>query len=101
MVVRYFGGTKLGVGGLINAYRSAAADAIAHNQVVTKVVTSELSIHFDYAATSAVQRVIHQYDVEIIDQTFAERCYFRVRAARRTRDEVAESFNIISGVTCS
>ncbi len=58
IVVRYFGGTKLGVPGLIKAYKEAAADAIASGEIVQKVATSHCTVSFAYAAMDKVMRVL-------------------------------------------
>ncbi len=58
IVVRYFGGTKLGVPGLIKAYKEAAADAIAAGEIVQKIATSHCTVNFAYAAMDKVMRVL-------------------------------------------
>ncbi|HIZ86271.1 MAG TPA: YigZ family protein [Candidatus Coprenecus stercoravium] len=58
VVVRYFGGIKLGVPGLINAYRSAAADAIEHGRIVEKVASEPFAVTFGYSVTDKVMRII-------------------------------------------
>ena len=99
VVVRYFGGTKLGVGGLVNAYKTAAADALAHNRVVSKVYQEEIAIRFDYTATSQVQQTLHQYALEIAEQQFAQDCYYRLRVPRSQVAVVQQQFAAIQGVT--
>ena len=78
VVIRYFGGTKLGVSGLINAYRSAAADAIVRNTIVEKFIERVFTVEFDYAATSSVMKIIDQYSLTILDQSFTEICRYRL-----------------------
>ena len=58
VVVRYFGGIKLGVPGLINAYRSAAADAVAHGRIVEKTATETFAVTFDYTGMDRVMKVM-------------------------------------------
>ena len=98
VVVRYFGGTKLGIGGLINAYKLAAADAIGHNRIVERVRTEALSIRFDYGVTSEVQRVLHHYNAEVVQQEFAEQCCFRLRVVQSTQEEAKIALAGIPGV---
>lgn len=74
VVVRYFGGTKLGVSGLIQAYRTASEDALTHNEIITIKIKKDLSIEFDYEATSEVMRCIQQFGVEIKDQEYDAKC---------------------------
>jgi uncharacterized YigZ family protein len=68
VVVRYFGGTLLGVPGLIHAYRSAAALALQMTPVVQKQVEQEFRVHFDYTQMNEVMVLIRQYNCRIIKQ---------------------------------
>lgn len=68
VVVRYFGGTLLGVPGLINAYKTAAALALQVVPVIQKPITQKIIIHFGYAEMNAVMRLIKLYDAAIIAQ---------------------------------
>ena len=99
VVVRYFGGTKLGVGGLVHAYRSAAADALRNNQVVQRVYQAQLAIRFAYAATSEVQRAMHRYDASIVDQSFGQDCFYRWLVPRSKLPEITRTLTHIGGVT--
>jgi uncharacterized YigZ family protein len=74
VVVRYFGGTKLGVGGLIHAYRSAAAEAILNNTVIDQFVKNIFRLRYPYHKTNDVLRLIDEYQMEIIEQQFAAEC---------------------------
>jgi uncharacterized YigZ family protein len=74
VVVRYFGGTKLGVPGLINAYRMAAADAIANNQVVEKFDQDVFTIRFEYLAMNEVMRIMKEENPEQANQQFDNEC---------------------------
>ena len=74
VVVRYFGGTKLGVGGLINAYRTAAQEAIINNKIVEVVLSTTINLHYAYNSTNEAQRLINEFDIKIIDQEFGEKC---------------------------
>ncbi len=92
VVVRYFGGTKLGVSGLINAYRTAAAEALDAAPVVQKTVRVGLSLHFAYPATNAVMKVVKEYDLEITRQTFHTDCHLEVWVRQAHADEVTRKF---------
>lgn len=74
VVVRYFGGIKLGVGGLIIAYKSAASEAIQANTIITEVVTETLKFTFDYQDMNDVMRLIKEDDLQIVQQNFDSRC---------------------------
>jgi len=72
VVVRYFGGTLLGTGGLITAYRSAAAEAIKNAVIVTKYITCSLTLFFDTPATNEVMRRLKEFDATIVQHDFKE-----------------------------
>lgn len=74
IVVRYFGGTKLGKSGLIAAYKESAKEAILHSKVIEKVETQTLSIVFDYSDTNQIQSLIQELGVDIIGQHYEIRC---------------------------
>jgi uncharacterized YigZ family protein len=77
VVVRYFGGTKLGVPGLINAYKTAAAEALEAAETITVLVKEQVVFHFKYPDMNEVMRWIKEYDMEIISQTFEMDCKIR------------------------
>ncbi len=74
VVVRYFGGTKLGVGGLINAYRTAAEDALNKVDIVTKELTESLTIQYTYEQTTEIMRLVKDFELPILSQDFGEIC---------------------------
>ena len=90
VVVRYFGGIKLGIGGLIVAYRSAAAEAILANTFVTEVVTEQVKFTFDYPNMNDVMRLIKEDDLQIVQQDFQSHCTM-VLAVREALIEKARS----------
>ena len=79
VVVRYFGGIKLGIPGLIRAYKTSTADAIAHATVVEKVAGRHFRLDFGYLAMNAVQKVLKDLDLPQKDQDFGERCSLLTR----------------------
>ncbi len=99
VVVRYFGGTKLGVSGLVNAYKTAAADAISHNKIIRKTIRKTLEIRFSYKATNEVMQMIDQYQMQILDQEFTADCRYRLAVARSQWDTVREQFQQLEGIT--
>ncbi len=74
VVVRYFGGTKLGTSGLIHAYKTAAAEAIGQANVVEKTVDNQVAIQFPYEAMNDVMRIIKEESPDIISQKFDLTC---------------------------
>jgi uncharacterized YigZ family protein len=101
VVVRYFGGTKLGTSGLIAAYKEASADAIANAEIIEKTVMDQFTIHFSYAVMNDVMRIIKEEDPQILNQDFDLNCSM-VLSIRRSRSEVLISrFEKIDSVTTS
>ena len=90
VVVRYFGGTKLGVGGLIRAYKTAAAEAISSANTIIKTVMVPLSITFDYLSMDEIMRTIKRYDLKIIAQEFDNNCLIKLECREGLMDEVVE-----------
>jgi uncharacterized YigZ family protein len=79
IVVRYFGGIKLGTSGLIVAYRQAAADAIAEAEVVEKTVDEDISFIFEYPFFNDVMRIVKEENPQIISQGYDSDCTMTLR----------------------
>lgn len=79
VVVRYFGGIKLGIPGLINAYRTAASDALSKNPVVTKTASRVVNVRFDYSLMPFVMNIVKDMDLEITGRDFGENCSMGIR----------------------
>jgi uncharacterized YigZ family protein len=73
-VIRYYGGVNLGTGGLIVAYRTAAADAIQHCVVEERLVEEEIKFSFSYPMMNSVMRVVKDMGARIVAQDFQESC---------------------------
>lgn len=99
VVVRYFGGTKLGVGGLITAYKTAAAEAISANEIVTAIVTEKISFDFDYLDMNEVMRLTKTHDLKILDQHFDNRCSMTLEVRQAAHAELMDHFSNIPSVT--
>lgn len=84
IVVRYFGGIKLGTSGLIVAYRQAAAEAIAAATVVQRTVDQEVSVRFEYPFMNDVMRVVKEVEPRIVSQGYDTDCLMTlsIRKAR-------------------
>ena len=74
VVVRYYGGVNLGTSGLIIAYREAAADAIAHAEVVTRQVEEQVNYTFAYPLMNDVMRIVKEMNPRIVSQTYDNTC---------------------------
>lgn len=98
VVVRYFGGTKLGVGGLIHAYKTAAVDAITNNLIIEKIVTVDLKVNFEYLSMNSVMKLIKDHDLKIEEQVFDNRCYIRFSVREKLKDQVVQRLKKMDGV---
>lgn len=74
VVIRYFGGTKLGVSGLINAYKLAAEEALANASVKTVEVQNKIILKYGYDDTNEVMRLVNDMNINIVDQKFEASC---------------------------
>ena len=90
IVVRYFGGIKLGTSGLIVAYRSAAAEAIAAAEVEERTVDAECTVVFEYPSLKDIMRVVKDMQPAIVSQTFETNCEMTLRI-RQSREEILKS----------
>ncbi|MFT3702435.1 MAG: YigZ family protein [Agriterribacter sp.] len=98
VVVRYFGGTLLGVPGLINAYRSAAALVLQTTPVIQKAVERNYQLHFDYTMMNDIMMVIKQYNCTILHQEIQLFCHMLVGIPQNRLDEVLFKLKDIRGL---
>ncbi len=97
IVVRYFGGTLLGVPGLINAYKSATQDALTHAEIIERTVNDHYSITFDYLHMNDIMRIIKEEGVEIEKQEFDNRCYLEFEVRKMQVNRIVDRFSKIEG----
>jgi uncharacterized YigZ family protein len=90
VVVRYYGGVNLGTSGLIVAYREAAADAIAHSEIVSKQVEEIVTYTFSYPMMNDVMRIVKEMSPRIVSQTYDNTCEIRL-AIRKSEAEQLRS----------
>lgn len=96
VVVRYYGGVNLGTGGLIVAYKAAAADAISNSEIITKQVEEEVVYNFPYIMTNDVMRVIKELSPRIVSQTYDNTCEIRLAIRKSEADRLRERLNKLS-----
>ena len=97
VVIRYFGGTLLGVGGLINAYRSATSNAFDRAQIIEMKVYNRLKLEFGYAQMNDVMKVIKDFHLEFEEQQFDLDCFLTLKVWKRKEAQVAQKLSSISG----
>jgi uncharacterized YigZ family protein len=98
-VVRIFGGTKLGVGGLISAYRTAAQLALESSPIIEKSVKVNYQLSFSYPRLSKVMRVIKQNPVKIINQDMSMDCILVISVNVNDASQMKTLFKSINGVS--
>lgn len=95
VVVRYYGGVKLGVGGLIHAYKLAAEAALDSSQIVQREVTEKFLIQYPYDETPEVMKLIKDLDVKILSQQYLEECLLTVQLNLKRKDELLTKMNLL------
>lgn len=86
IVVRYFGGTLLGVGGLMQAYKESTKDALTNANIVEKVVESRFTVAFSYEQNNVVMVILKRYNCTILSQEFSETCQYTCSVAKSKED---------------
>lgn len=90
--VRYFGGTKLGVGGLINAYRSSAQLALETSEIIEKTIDVHYQLKFGYDMMNKVQRIIKERGIDIINQKLEMDCEYTISVRKKEAQTIFEIF---------
>lgn len=93
VVVRFFGGVKLGVGGLISAYRTSAQMALEASEITEKTIDLHYIIAFDYKNMNKVMRVIKEKNLEIVSQQMNESCQIEIATRKKNAELVFDIFN--------
>ena len=98
VVVRYFGGTKLGVSGLIQAYKESTADVIAVSKIIEKTVDRVVKIDFDYTSMNGVMRIVKEMNPRIDEQVFDNICKMSLRIRESEAEILTAKLSKVEGV---
>lgn len=98
VVVRYFGGIKLGVPGLINAYKAAAREALDNAVIIEKTIDEIYSVVFDYPLLNEVMRVLKDENIEQRNPRYELNCYLEISVRKNDADRVVEKLKRLYGV---
>jgi uncharacterized YigZ family protein len=98
VVVRYWGGTLLGVSGLINAYKSATEDALANAKVIEKTVNNVYQITFRYVQMNDVMKVVKDFDLKVKNQQFDNQCVITLEFRQNISSQVVGSLQKIETI---
>ncbi len=99
IVVRYFGGVKLGVSGLLNAYKVAAKDALDNNTIIEKFVEEKYIVHFPPLAMNKVMQLLKRETVKITGQSYESDCIIEFIVQKRDADSLVEALQKIDRLT--
>ncbi|MDE5890132.1 MAG: YigZ family protein [Bacteroidales bacterium] len=99
VVVRYFGGIKLGIPGLIRAYRTSSADAIASAEIIEKIASRNLRLSFGYMSMNDVMKVIKDMSIDVLRQDFSMSCAMDVKVRLSLESSFRERMEKIEGCT--
>ncbi|MDY4790177.1 MAG: YigZ family protein [Bacteroidales bacterium] len=98
VVVRYFGGTKLGVSGLIQAYKQATIDVLNNSKIIEKTVDEIYSVSFDYSLMNDVMKVMKEHVLHQQNHKFENDCYLEFRIRKRDSKVVVDNLKFIDNV---
>jgi uncharacterized YigZ family protein len=98
VVVRYFGGIKLGVPGLIAAYKAAAKEALENATIIEKTIDEVYSVEFDYPLMNEVMRVLKDENLEQQNPKFELSCYLEISVRKKDADRVIDKLKRLYGV---
>ncbi|HLR00095.1 MAG TPA: YigZ family protein [Sphingobacterium sp.] len=98
VVVRYFGGTLLGVPGLINAYKNASIACLENAEIVVKTISSQFVLKFDYPQMNDVMRLVKQNNWEVVKQDFALDCALTLEIRKNDIPKLSELVENMKGV---
>lgn len=99
VVIRYFGGTKLGVSGLINAYKTAASEALASATVLEAFETVLLQAHFEYPQMNDVMSLVKDHDLTVKQQDFALECRITLEVRKAMQEEITTKLESLESVS--
>lgn len=99
IVVRYFGGIKLGTSGLIDAYKIAAQEALNAAQVVEKIIEEQLTVHFEYPLMGEAMRIVKEEDATVLSQDFQMDCRLTLSLRKASMPRMRQRFESTYGIS--
>ncbi len=101
VVVRFFGGTKLGVGGLITAYKTTAQLALENASIIEKTIDVHFKIRFDYKNINTVMRIIKEKQLDIDSQKMEENCEIIIVSRKKNAERIFDIFDSLFEISIS
>ncbi|MFO7658163.1 MAG: YigZ family protein [Bacteroidales bacterium] len=101
VVVRYFGGRLLGTGGLVNAYKNAAENALSHAKIVNEYLFEIAELRFEYKHLPEINKALQSFNCDLLEQAYDEHCYLKVKIRRSLAASLAEKFSSFKEIQIS
>lgn len=98
VVTRYFGGTKLGVGGLINAYKTTAQLCLDEAKIVKKIITKSLEVSCDYEYMNEILKIVKRENLSIKEQDLQLKCRYIIAVQKDKFDKIKQDFELVKGL---
>lgn len=98
VVIRYFGGIKLGTSGLIEAYRTAAAEALNAAEIVEKIIEEQLTVHFEYPLMGEAMRIVKEEGATVVSQDLQLDCRITLSLRKAAMPKMRQRFELIYGI---
>jgi uncharacterized YigZ family protein len=95
VVIRYFGGVKLGVGGLISAYKTSAQLTLNEANIIEKTIDKHFKITFDYKNMNKVMRIIKEKNIQIVHQKMELNCEIEIASRKKNAEEIVAIFTAL------
>lgn len=99
VVIRYFGGTKLGVSGLITAYKTAAAEALDANQIIQKDITENITLRFPYDEMNEVMKLVKDLDLKVKGQEYDSLCIMKLEVIISQMGNLKEKVTLLNDLS--
>ncbi|MCZ2085519.1 MAG: YigZ family protein [Flavobacteriales bacterium] len=99
IVVRYYGGTKLGVSGLVKTYKETAKFTLEQCEIITKELQSELEIHFDFNQQNVIFTLLNRFGAKIIDFRTEEKCTILAKLKTSEKENISEQLSEMQNIS--
>ena len=98
IVIRYYGGVNLGVGGLIKANKRTATEALNKSLINEQEITESLTINFKYESMNAIMGLVKSFELEIVEQDFQLDCFVKLNCPKRNKPQLEDKLKLIQNI---
>lgn len=99
VVIRYFGGTKLGVSGLIHAYKTAASEALDANKTEQRLITQKVNFRFPYEEMNEVMKLVGEFEMKVLDQVYEMECQLKAEIIVSRMEDLAQKVQLLQDIS--